>query len=82
MSYPGNNIDNPINGEGAFVVSGIGGAIIMGPRGPITQTNVLGNKIDAIFGDTSGPNAVNPSGTPSGIRLPSQNNFRNTRRRK
>ena len=28
------------------------------------------------MGDTSGPNAVNPSGTPNGIRLPSQNNFR------
>ena len=80
MSYPGNNPNNPLNGDGAFVVSGVGGAIIMGPGGPVTQVNVLGNKVDAIFGDTSGPNAVNPSGTPSGIRLAQQNNFRNTRR--
>jgi hypothetical protein len=77
MSYSGSNENNPLNGDGAFVVSGVGGAIVMGPQGPITQFNVLGNKIDANFGDTSGPNAVNPSGSPSGIRLSSQNNFRN-----
>lgn len=77
MSYSTSDQNNPLNGDGAFAVSGVGGAIIMGPRGLITQTNVLGNKVGGvIFGDTSGPNATNPSGTPSGITLPTQNNFR------
>lgn len=81
MSYPGINESDPLNGNGAFIVSQAGGAIVMGPRGVITHVNVLGNKIDANFGDTTGPNAVNPSGAPSGIKLPSQNNFRSTRKR-
>jgi hypothetical protein len=34
------------------------------------------------MGDTTGPNAVNPSGVPNGIRLPSQNNFGKPRRRR
>lgn len=80
MSYLGSDQSNPLNGNGAFVVGGVGGAIVSGPRGVMTQTNILGNKVDAIFGDTSGPNAVNPSGTPSGVRLPTQNGFRNSRR--
>jgi hypothetical protein len=79
MSYPGSDISNPINGEGAFAV--VQGAIIIGPEGP--QTQFLGNIGEVIMGETSGQNAVNPTGTPSGIRLPMQNNFRNikTRRR-
>lgn len=76
MSYPGSNPENPINGTGAFAVGGVGGAIVSGPSGPMTQINVLGNLEDANFGDTSGPNATNPSGTPSGVRLPQQNGFR------
>lgn len=72
MSYPGSNENNPINGEGAFAVVG---AIIMGPSGPMTQ-QYLGQMGEAIMGETTGPNAINPTGTPSGIRLPSQNNFR------
>lgn len=78
MSYPGSDIDNPLNGEGAFGV--IQGAIIIGPRGP--QTQVLGNIGSVTMGDTTGRNAVNPSGTPSGIKLPTQNNFSNIRTRK
>ena len=78
MSYSGSNINNPINGEGAFAV--VQGAIIIGPGGP--QTQFLGNIGEVIMGDTSGQNSVNPTGTPSGIKLPIQNNFRNTRSRR
>ena len=79
MSYPGSDINNALNGEGAFAV--VQGAIIIGAGGP--QTQVLGNIGSVTMGETSGQNAVNPSGTPSGIRLATQNNFRNrkTRRR-
>lgn len=80
MSYSGSDQSNPLNGDGAFVIGGVGGAIVSGPRGVMTQTYVLGNQVSAIFGDTSGPNAVNPSGTPSGGKLPTQNGFRNNRR--
>jgi hypothetical protein len=76
MSYPSSNENNPLNGEGAFGV--IQGAIIIGPVGP--QTQFLGNLGDVTMGDTLGQNSVNPSGTPSGIRLPTQNNFRSRRR--
>lgn len=76
MSYPGSNPQNPLNGEGAFAVVG---AIIMGPNGPMTQ-QYLGQNGTAVMGDTTGSNAVNPSGTPSGIRLATQNNFRNYNR--
>lgn len=82
MSYPGSNSDNPINGQGALAVGGIGGAIVSGPQGIMTQTNILGNIPDANFGDTSGPNAVNPSGTPTGVRLPTQGGFRSYSRRR
>jgi hypothetical protein len=75
MSYPGNNTNNPLNGQGAIAVGGVGGVIVMGRSGLITQTNTLGNIPDAIFGDTSGSNAVNPSGKPSGTRHAQQNNF-------
>jgi len=68
MSYSGIDQNNPLNADGSFAVGGVGGAIVMGPRGLIAQTNVLGNTPGVIFGETSGPNAVNPSGTPNGIR--------------
>lgn len=74
MSYPGNpTVDHQHSGDGAIGV--VAGAIIMGPKGPTTQM-VLGNVGTALMGNTEGPNAVNPSGTPSGVRLPTQNNFR------
>ena len=75
MSYPGSDQNNPLNGEGAFAVNGV---IIMGPSGPMTQ-QYLGQIGSAIIGDTSGPNSVNPSGTPSGIRLATQNNFKSSK---
>lgn len=79
MSYPGTNpVDHQHNGDGAIGV--VQGAIIMGPRGPETQM-VIGAIGNANMGETNGPNAVNPSGSQSGIKLPTQNNFRSTRRR-
>jgi len=79
MSYPGTQEDHSHNGEGAIVTLGNPGVIIMGPSG--LQVNTMGTIGDANLGDTSGPNAVNPSGTPNGIRLPMQNNFGRGRRR-
>lgn len=78
MSYPGNPTkDHQHNGDGAIGV--INGAIVMGPSGPMTQ-QVLGAIGQASMGETTGPNAVNPSGQPSGIRLATQNNFKNRRK--
>ena len=78
MSYPGEPIDHIHNGEGAIVTLGNPGVIIMGSSG--LQVNTMGTS-GATLGETSGPNAVNPSGTPNGIRLPMQNNFGRGRRR-
>ena len=80
MSYPGSPQDHTHVGEGAIVTLGNPGVIIMGPGG--LQVNTMGVLGNANMGDTSGPNAVNPSGTPNGIRLPSQNNFGRGRRRR
>lgn len=80
MSYPGEpTVDHTHVGMGAIASLGTPGVIIMGPGG--LQVNTLGNLDGANFGDTSGPNAVNPSGTPNGIRLPMQNNFGKGKRR-
>lgn len=80
MSYPGSPTqDHTHFGNGAIASLGNPGVIIMGPSG--LQANTLGNLGDANMGDTSGPNAVNPSGTPNGIRLPMQNNFNRGRLR-
>mgnify|MGYP003336677902 FL=1 len=78
MSYPGSDSNNPLNGQGAFAVGGVGGAIVMGKSGLTTQM-ILGNLDSAIMGDTTGPNAVNPSGTPNGIRHAIQGGFRSKR---
>ena len=77
MSYNDADRNNPLNGDGAFVVGNVGGVIIIGPGGMQTQMT-LGMKGAVNMGDTSGPNAVNPSGTMngSGIRHTQQNNFR------
>jgi hypothetical protein len=81
MSYPGTNpVDHNHFGNGAIASLGTPGVIIMGPSG--LQVNTLGNLSGANMGDTTGPNAVNPSGVPNGIRLPSQNNFGKPRRRR
>jgi hypothetical protein len=79
MSYPGTNpASHQHSGDGAIAV--VQGAIIIGPGGPQTQM-VLGAVGNVSMGDTEGPNAVNPSGTPSGIRLATQNGFRNSSRK-
>ena len=78
MSYPGSNPENPLNGEGSFAVGGVGGAIVMG-KGGLTTQMILGNLESVNMGDTTGPNAVNPSGTPSGIRHTIQGGFRSKR---
>jgi hypothetical protein len=79
MSYPGTPQGHSHGAEGAIVTLGNPGVIIMGPGG--LQANIMGTNGEANMGDTSGPNAVNPSGTPNGIRLPLQNNFGRGRRR-
>jgi hypothetical protein len=80
MSYPGTSQSHTHVGEGAIITLGNPGVIIMGPSG--LQANTMGVLGEANIGDTSGPNAVNPSGTPNGIRLPMQNNFGRGRRRR
>jgi len=80
MSYPGTQQSHTHIGEGAIITLGNPGVIIMGPSG--LQANTIGVLGEANMGDTSGPNAVNPSGTPNGIRLPMQNNFGRGRRRR
>ena len=79
MSYPGTSQGHTHIGEGAIVTIGTPGVIIMGSSG--LQVNTIGTLGEANMGDTSGPNAVNPSGIPNGIRLPMQNNFGRSRRR-
>ena len=79
MSYPGTPQGHTHIAEGAIVTLGTPGVIIMGPGG--LQVNTMGTLGETNMGDTSGPNAVNPSGTPNGIRLPTQNNFGRGRRR-
>jgi hypothetical protein len=76
MSYSSTNSNETFNADGALAIGNVGGVIIMGSNGLITQQNALGNiDGDVIFGDTSGPNATNPSGTPSGGKQTQQNNF-------
>jgi len=59
-------------GDGVAVSGNIGGAVAQGPNGNLSPTTVMGNIATANFGDFSGPNAVNPSGTPGGVLLPEQ----------
>jgi hypothetical protein len=59
-------------GDGVAVSGGIGGATAQGPLGNLSPADSMGNIASANFGDFSGANAVNPSGTPGGILLPEQ----------
>jgi hypothetical protein len=54
-------------GEGAVASGGIGSVVD-------PAAGVLGNIPNANYGETSGPNAVNPSGLPGGILNPEQAN--------
>lgn len=76
MSYSSLEEGNTFNSDGALASGGVGGAIIMGRDGLTTSDPVLGNTPVANYGETSGPNAVNPVGELSGIRHAQQNNFR------
>lgn len=63
---------NHPTGDGVAVSGGIGGAVALGPDGALSPAASLGNIATANFGDTSGANAVNPTGTPGGILAPEQ----------
>jgi hypothetical protein len=63
---------NHPTGDGVAVSGGIGGAVAQGPNGNLSPADSLGNIATANYGLTSGPNAVNPSGTPGGILAPEQ----------
>jgi len=71
-NYPGTTEGHNHDGQGAFASGAIGGATTTGPEGNLSPAASLGNIATANFGVTSGPNAVNPSGTPGGILLPEQ----------
>lgn len=75
MSYSSTNPNQSLSGTGSFAVNEIGGMTVINQFGPI-EGPAIGNLEEVNFGDTSGPNAVNPSGTPNGVTLPIQNNFR------
>ena len=57
---------------GSFVSGGIGGATATNPDGNVSPADSLGNVTGGTFGVTSGPNAVNPTGTAGGILAPEQ----------
>jgi hypothetical protein len=63
---------NHPTGDGVAVSGGIGGAVAQGPDGNLSPAASLGNIATANYGVTSGPNAVNPTGTPGGILAPEQ----------
>jgi hypothetical protein len=71
-NYPGSSEAHNHDGQGAFASGGIGSATTTGPSGNLSPADSLGNIATANFGVTSGPNAVNPTGTPGGILLPEQ----------
>ena len=77
-NYPSTNPDwsdnsySEINGDGSLVSGAIGGANATGPDGFLSPAASLGHKPTAAFGTTTGPNAVNPTGTPGGILAPEQ----------
>ena len=72
-NYPGSPTESHAhNGDGAFASGGIGGATTTDSNGNLSPAASLGNIATAAWGTTSGPNAVNPTGTPGGILAPEQ----------
>jgi hypothetical protein len=71
-NYPGAPTEaHQHSGDGAFASGDIGGATATSP----TTSDIgaqLGNIATPEWGVTTGPNAVNPTGTPGGILLPEQ----------
>ena len=71
-NYPGSpTVSHQHAGDGAFASGDIGGATATSPSSSDIGSN-LGNIATANFGVSTGPNAVNPTGTPGGILLPEQ----------
>jgi len=71
-NYPGSpTVSHQHAGDGAFASGDIGGATATSPSSSDIGAN-LGNIATANFGVSTGPNAVNPTGTPGGILLPEQ----------
>jgi hypothetical protein len=71
-NYPGSpTVSHNHQGDGAFASGDIGGATATSPTTSDIGAN-LGNIATPEWGVTSGPNAVNPTGTPGGILLPEQ----------
>jgi hypothetical protein len=71
-NYPGAPTEaHQHSGDGAFASGDIGGATATSP----TTSDIgaqLGNIATPEWGVTTGPNSVNPTGTPGGILLPEQ----------
>jgi hypothetical protein len=65
--YYGDPNPGLFQGQGAVAAGGVGSVNDPGP-------GVLGNIPDANYGDTTGPNAVNPTGVLSGLLNPEQAN--------
>ena len=71
-NYPGSpTVSHNHQGDGAFASGDIGGATATSPTTSDIGAN-LGNIATPEWGVTSGPNSVNPTGTPGGILLPEQ----------
>jgi hypothetical protein len=71
-NYPGSpTVSHNHQGDGAFASGDIGGATATSPTTSDIGAN-LGNIATPEWGVTTGPNAVNPTGTPGGILLPEQ----------
>ena len=72
-NYPGSGgAGAEINSQGATVSGGIGGATATDANGNVSPATSLGQTATANFGVTTGPNAVNPTGTSGGILAPEQ----------
>ena len=71
-NYPGTTEAHNHDGQGALASGSVGSATVTGPAGNLSPAASLGNIATANFGDTTGPNAVNPTGTPGGILAPEQ----------
>jgi hypothetical protein len=71
-NYPGSpTVSHNHQGDGAFASGDIGSATATSPTSGDIGSN-LGNIATPTWGVTTGPNAVNPTGTPGGILLPEQ----------
>jgi Phage capsid family len=71
-NYPGApTVSHQHGGDGSFASGDIGGATATSPSTSDVGAQ-MGNIATPEWGVTTGPNAVNPTGTPGGILLPEQ----------